>query len=192
MDVTALKSTRLETSTLSRVWEMWKNNSRSFAIMTAFRGEYTHEENVRRNLALAADLRAAGFGYFWLDGFFIENRGKANEKSVSEDCLFISSSTGDSEKLKETVLRLLRENEQEAALIKPEGSNGEVFSLNKTGALSSIGTNLLPNQIAENYSKLRGGEGTFVFAEALVARSNMDIQAQLKKYPNVAKILSNK
>jgi hypothetical protein len=184
-----LKQTRLVASTLSRVWEMWKNEDRSFAILTAFRGEYDLEENIRRNLALAADVRAKGYGYHWLDGYFIENKGTPEEKKVEEDSLFVSAPKGKSENLKKDVMALLAEYKQEMAVFKPEKSNGEVFLLSRSGEMISIGKSLLPNQIAENYSELRNGKGTFVFAAALVRRTNLEIQALLKNYPTISKVI---
>lgn len=191
MDVKTLKATRLETSTLSRVWEMWKDDQRSFAMLTAFRGDLSQEENVRRNLALGADTRGLGYGYFWLDGFYIENKGTPEERHVEEDSLFVSAPKGHSANFKEDILKLLTKYNQEAALFKPEGGKGEVFLLKTDGSMFRIGKNLLPNQIAENYSRLRGSEGTFVFANALVRRSNLGIQAQLLElnFPAIAKVL---
>lgn len=190
--LTLLKQTRLIASTLSRVWTMWEDPNRSFVIMTAFRGSNSLKQNIRDNLALAAKLRAAGFGYFWLEGFFIENEGLPNEQRVSEDSIFVSADAEEKEHFKKTIMELLNEYEQESALYKPAGSK-EVFLLKPTGELQSIGTDLKPNQIAKNYSKLKGTDKTFVFAQALVNRSNLGIMSALKeaalKYPTLTKLL---
>lgn len=187
------KATRLEASSLSRVWQMWNDNERSFAILTAFRGDFKEPENIRRNLALGIDIRALGYGYFWLDGFYIENKGKEDERKVEEDSLFVSSSKGEAAKLKKDLMRLLKQYNQEAAVFKPEGSNGEIFLLKADGELISIGKNLLPNQVAQNYSRLRGGKGTFIFASASIRRTNLGVQLQLlelrSQYPAVAAAL---
>lgn len=194
-NVKKLKDTRLteiSASTLSRVWEMWQNPNRSFAIITAFRGEVpSYEENVRRNLALAASIKSAGYGYIWMEGFFVENKGKPEERHVSEDSLFVSTAeNANTEKFKKLLMGWIKEYNQDAALFKPSGGQ-KIYLLTKEGEMIFIGSNFKPNQIAENYSKLKGGEEpkTFVFSSAGYSRTNFGIQLAQLQYPNISKFI---
>lgn len=60
----------LNESSLSRVWQHVKS-AKPICILTAFCGEHELQKNIQRNKALAADIRAAGYGYFFVDGYWI-------------------------------------------------------------------------------------------------------------------------
>lgn len=77
-------------SSLSRILSH-VNNERDFAILTAYRGIYSHNENKIRNSVLAADIKKLGYGFFHLDGFYIENMNTSDERHVKEDSLFVIS-----------------------------------------------------------------------------------------------------
>lgn len=52
--------TQVQEASLSRIWQHAKSD-RPIALLTAFRGEYDREENVRRNRQLAATIRKLGY-----------------------------------------------------------------------------------------------------------------------------------
>ena len=105
-----------ETS-LSRVWQHVKG-PRPFALVTAFRGEFTREDNIKRNKKLAADIRNLGYGFFFLDGFWIENQGTPEERKVSEDSLFVVGPQGSDREFIKNMVKLAKENNQDGVLVK--------------------------------------------------------------------------
>lgn len=150
--------TQLLEHSLSRVWQHNQDPDKVFAILSAFRGEYEYEENVRRNKALAADVRAMGYGFFYLDGHWIENEGTEKERLVNEDSLFVV--TTKAQGFAKNILKLVRQYDQEAAVVKDNEGTKLVFS---DGSTDSLG-DLHPGKIGTVYSKLRGKpDQTFIF-----------------------------
>lgn len=162
--VETLKYLSLTESSLSRVWQHAENREQSFAILTAFRAEFDLEDNVRRNLSLAAQLRTLGYGYFYLDGFSVENQGKENEIRVREDSIFAVGPTGKDKykKFEADIANLSKKYEQDWFLMKPVGDN-KAYGHTSKGVVA-LGQ-FKPNEIAVAYSQLRGGQ-TFVFEGA--------------------------
>lgn len=152
-----------EVKKLSRVWQHI-NSDRPICLMTAFRGQYTYEENVSRNKSLAADVRNLGYGFFYVDGFWIENQGTSNEQHVSEDTLFITGDLDlDDYKFQSDMVSLGKKYDQEAVLVKTKTggirvitvSTGEEFKLSK----------LSLDKMGDIYTKLRSNKkaNTFIF-----------------------------
>lgn len=151
-----------ETS-LTRVWQHVQG-TRPFAIITAFRGEYSREDNVKRNKALAADVRNLGYGFFFLDGYWIENQGTPDERKVSEDSLFVVGPEGSDVQFLKNMVTLGKANNQDGVLIKSkEGINVH----DKSGDVLFALNNLEPGRAGEMYSKLRNNKqsNTFIFTE---------------------------
>ena len=150
--------TQLLEHSLSRVWQHNQDPDKVFAILTAFRGEFDYAENVGRNKALAADVRALGYGFFYLDGKWIENEGTEDEREVKEDSLFVA--TKNKQGFAKNILKLVRQYDQEAAVIKDDTSSKLLF---QDGSTDSLGE-LQPGKIGTIYSKLRGKpDQTFIF-----------------------------
>jgi hypothetical protein len=150
---------KLDEMKLGRVLQHAEGN-KPFAIFTAFRSEKSREENVRNNKEVAYILRAKGYGYFYLDGFWIENKDTPEEVHVSEDSIFVIGDPDKEQELINLVVALGREYNQDAVLIKT--SEG-VHLYNKAGTkIANLGE-FKPNKIGDNYSKLRGRDETFVF-----------------------------
>ena len=149
-------------STLSRVWQHSQNDETVFAILTAFRGEYTREDNLKRNASLAADVRGMGYGFFYLDGYWIENQGTDDEKHVSEDSLFVIGKATDTNFAK-NIHELGNKYDQEAVVVKDESGVELIF---KDGSKVDIGS-IKPGQLGDIYSKIRkrGKNATFIFKE---------------------------
>lgn len=145
-------------ASLSRVWQHNQDPNKTFAILTAFRGEYEYQENVQRNKALAADVRAMGYGFFYLDGHWIENPDTANQRLVKEDSLFVV--TTNTQGFAKNILKLLKRYDQEAAVVK---HNLEAKLIFNDGTTNSLGK-LHPGKMGTVYSKLRGKpDQTFIF-----------------------------
>lgn len=157
-----MKTLLNEVKKLSRVWQHI-NSDRPICLMTAFRGQYTYEENVNRNKSLAADVRNLGYGFFYVDGFWIENQGTSTEQHVSEDTLFITGDLDlDDYKFQYDMVSLGKKYDQEAVLVKTNTgirvitvSTGEEFKLSK----------LSLDKMGDIYTKLRSNKkaNTFIF-----------------------------
>ncbi len=148
-------------ASLSRVWQLTQSD-RPFALITAFRGEHTKKENLARNRELSAAIRQLGHGYFFVDGFWVENAGTPQEKHVSEDSLFVIGDVGNEQQFTKDLVKLGAHFNQDGVLIK---TSAGVHIYDKSGAKSeSIGT-LTPGKMAKAYTRLRHARPntTFVF-----------------------------
>ena len=74
---------------------------RNIGVVTAFRGRYPLPENRKRNAQLMADIRAAGFGYYKMQGHYIEGYKTPKQNDVHEEVFFVIGDKGnDNGKLK--------------------------------------------------------------------------------------------
>ena len=154
--------TIINESSLSRVWQHFNDPDKNVALLTAFRGNNTYEENVARNRALAAKIRGAGYGFFYVDGFWVENEGTPQEQKVKEDSLFVIAPSKD-KNFADKIHELGNEYQQDAVLVKDSTGikliygDGQEIKLGKlnAGALGSM------------YTKLRNNKktNTFIFTE---------------------------
>lgn len=165
-DDPSLADQLLEANSLSRVWQMANDPERAFAVLTAFRSGKVREENLSRNAQLVSDIRAAGYGFWVLDGAWVENEGTPEEKHVSEDSLFVSipSMPKYLQTFEETILRLAAKYGQEAVLLKLPG--GEVEAVTVSSGKRDLIGKFAANKIGWAYSKIRGRNQTFVFESA--------------------------
>lgn len=155
-------------ATLSRVLSHVKGD-KPVVIMTAFRGGNTYKENVKRNKALAQTFRKAGYGYFFVDGHWVEKDGN-NENDTSEDSVFIIGNANDSGQLKKLAIELMKKYNQDAIIFKPEKET-TITLLFQDGKSESLGKTT-PDKVAQAYTKLRGRGGrTFVFESAYEEKS---------------------
>lgn len=140
-------------SSLSRVWQHTQEEGNPFGMMTAFRGEYSYDQNVIRNLKLKNDIRDLKYGFFYVDGYYIENEGTPNEKRVSEDSFFIVGSKSDNDgKLRGNMIMLAKKYNQETVLVKDiAGINLWTADGEKVLSLPAF----KPNEVGEIYTQLR-------------------------------------
>ena len=152
---------QLNEAFLPRVWQHAESD-RPIALLTAFRGEYDREENVQRNKALAAIIRKLGYGFFFVDGYWIENQGTDNEEHVSEDSLFVIAPEGTDEKFRQQIIELGGKYNQDGVLVKDK-DGAKVYD-KSGGVMFDVGT-LSPGKAGEVYTKLRNNKksNTFVF-----------------------------
>lgn len=69
-----------ESQSLSR---LWKHSKKGFITMSAFRGNFTLEENMKRHKKLKSDLKKYGLGFWEVDGVYKYDDGtEENELSV--------------------------------------------------------------------------------------------------------------
>jgi hypothetical protein len=127
----------LTESSLSRVWQHVKSN-RPFAIITAFRESDSYEMNIQKNRALAASLRINGYGYFFLEGHFLEVNPKTGKQiKVKEESIFVAGGNKDStpegnKKMKNALAEGAMEYEQDSFIMKDSISKS-VILYNKQG-----------------------------------------------------------
>jgi hypothetical protein len=151
---------QISEASLSRVWQHTQSD-KPIGLITAFRGEYDREENMSRNRELAAKLRQAGYGYFFVDGYWIENEGTENEMHVAEDSIFVIGPAGSDQQFVQRLTKLSNEYNQDGVLIKTQAGAKVYF---KDGSTQDLGK-LVPGKMGSAYTKLRksNSNATFVF-----------------------------
>jgi hypothetical protein len=138
---------------LARVWQH-VNGPAPIGIISAYKNPDLTPLNVNVSRArnLAADVRAAGYGYFWVEGHWISDDTGIEYEEVP---VFIVGKKGEDEKLKDLLIRLMKKYEQEAVLFSP-GGQAKGFLIFPAGNMTPIGS-LSIDGVARNWSELRSG-----------------------------------
>lgn len=150
-----MRSVELIESGLSRIHKAIKKHD--YGIITAYRyapecgtGEpYTYDQNQKRNSHLLAKLRARGYGVTAIKGSYIENYDSTNAREVGENSFFVVD-IQDSGSLRDDLLKLGEEFEQDSIIF---GSAGETGSL--------IGTNNCPTGYPGYHNEVPQGGAVF-------------------------------
>jgi len=149
---------------LSRIWYHMQNTE--FAIMSAYRGEYTEKENIQRTIDMHHDIRNLDLGAIQMFGYWYENKGTEQEHLSEERSWFIPNpQSNDEHKFKDDMIFLGNKYDQEAIIL---GDKKYVFLLDcKTKEYDTIGhTNTLKTKdVGEIYSKIKGKNFTFSLSE---------------------------
>jgi hypothetical protein len=165
-------------ASLSRVWQH-VNSDRPIALLTAFRNEYTRKENLARNRTLATDIRKAGYGYFFVDGYWIENQGTPQEVHVAEDSIFVVGDEHDQEGFLRRIVQFGKQYNQDAVLVK-NSQGAKLYS--QTGEqILDVGT-LKPGKVADIYTRLRTGKQ----ADSFVFEAERDDLGWLKRLAGIS------
>ena len=166
-------------ASLGRIYQHLKSG-RQFAIMNAFRSERPKEENVDLNNALAMDVKNKGYGYFFLEGHWIENKKKPTRKWVEEDALFIIAPAKDNG-FKKNIENWLKEYDQESAVIKDQ--SGVVYLMDDNGKKETNFDKFHPNQVADIYSRMKrkNRDATFVLESLRRGKNFFDKLKELHK-----------
>jgi len=69
-------------SSLSRIWQHIEEPDRSFGVMSAFRGEFSWNENEERHAELKHVVREMGYGYIEMNGGYSGTDGFVLELSL--------------------------------------------------------------------------------------------------------------
>lgn len=168
----------LNEASLSRVWQHAESD-RPIALLTAFRGEYDREQNIRRNKELAATIRKLGYGYFFVDGYWIENEGTPEEVHVAEDSIFVIAPEGSDEKFRSQMQELGNKYNQDGVLVKDK-DGAKIY--NKDGSSFDIGV-LKPGKAAQIYTRLRNNKK----ADSFVFESERDDLGWLQRLAGIKK-----
>ena len=150
-------------ASLSRVWKHFNDKDTTIILLTGFRGDLEYKKNTERNKAIAGNLKNAGFGYFYVDGFWIENQGTEDEIKVSEDSIFaLTTDLNKSNELVELGHKLGNNYNQDAIFVK---TPKETYLYFKDGSKEKSSGGLKPGKLGDFYTQLRTNKksNTFVF-----------------------------
>lgn len=159
---------------LSRVLKHTKNKKIPLGIMSASRKENDSKTNKVQNIQLIEEIKKAGYGFFKVEGSFIEDEGKPTEKKVKEDSVFIIGNETDDGKLEKLIVKLLKRFKQESAVFKPIGSD-IMFLLDQDKKLFKLGP-FRTNIVSDFMSKIKGSKDTFVFESVKTPRNSIEIK----------------
>lgn len=162
------KVVRLDEASLGRVLQhiQGKKNVKNWGMLTAYRYVNTPNENKKLNRQLEADLRTKGYGFFKVEGHWVECQDgnlsyqdcpKNLLKDAIEESLFVPNISA------KEIHKLGKKYGQDAVIFGGEQTKGNATLIFKDGKVENIGK-FSPDKIQQAYSKLKGGK-TFVFKQ---------------------------
>lgn len=162
---------------------------RHFAILTAYRGNKSKQENIKRNRELRGELNKDKMGPIPLIGHWQEcddpdmdyqDCPKNQLTDVVERSYFVTQPDGMTTKqFKDTIQKHLKKFDQDGAVIK---TSDKVDILGKDGSTFSIGSNVSLNKISQGYSQhVKKANVPFVFEGIEVAGSIYGKQVMLNE-----------
>ena len=145
---------------LGRVYQHFKSQNNLFAIISAFRDEYSPDDNIQRSKYLAQKIKEK-YGYFFLEGFWKETNEKGESVPVKEYSIFTITNRKNKNIFINDILNWGVEFDQEAVLIKQDDGIFlyDPHSKNKIMEFSTIKF----NELGDMYSKLKNKNQTFIF-----------------------------
>jgi hypothetical protein len=161
----------LDEESMGRIYQHVVSNpkTKSWAVITASRGENTPAENARKNKQLEDDLRKMGLGFVHADGMWRECKNRSIEYKDCPEELRVPSP----EKVlfipnipKDKAVALGKKYEQDSVLFADEKTKekGEANYIDsKSGEEFNIGK-FTPGKIAQGYTKMKGGK-VFTFLQ---------------------------
>jgi len=152
----------LTEASLSRLRQHWLDSG--FAIVSVFRGEKSHRENMAMHKRLKSAVRSDGYGFIPLTGYWFETHAETGEQSRQEEISLLVPAMGDVDELRRDALdwgRLSSPPQESIILAEPGGpvrfldpvTGKEQFKLSK----------FRPGAVGDIYSKLNKRPGTFMF-----------------------------
>ena len=152
-------------ASLGRVYQhITRDASKSFAILTAFRGGNSKQQNLQRNKKLQSDVRSLGLGFFKVKGYWVECQDPDLEYAqcpddmkipVVEESLFVPNIS------REQAVKLGKKYEQDAVIYSGEETDNNVELVSKTGtSIMKLGK-FSPSKIAQAYTRIKGSSFTF-------------------------------
>ncbi len=161
---------------------------RNIGIITAYRGRYPTSENKRRNSVLQADIRAAGFGFYRVEGHYIEGYGSDVSKDVKEQCFLVIGDKGnDDGKLKGLMKKwgakynqdsiFYKSFDEKAVLIgtQSKDEDGNPVEFPGLGKEVSVGV-YKPMKMGQFYSRMKGKP--FVFESYGIPKTWIEMYAE--------------
>lgn len=172
---------------LSLVWQDFALPEQPVAIISASGGENDDKENTRLNRELAASVRQAGYGFVWVVGMWIENKGEPTGQPVADVSLIVrgprcpaGAATQQEEvnaKMRSVFTAQAKKHNQNAFVFKPAVASADdlqILFVDREGLVVDHGTDLRIDEIATNYGRLRSGGNagrTFGFGAAYYPQS---------------------
>ena len=104
-------------SSLSRVWKHFEDKDTTIVILTSFRDEFGYKDNIATNKKFASEIKKAGFGYFYVNGYFPENEGTEDEVNVKEDSIFCIAKGAEGKKLIALCHKLANSRNQDSIIV---------------------------------------------------------------------------
>ena len=156
---------------MGRIYQHVVSNpkTKSWAVITASRGENTPAENARKNKDLENDLRKMGLGFVHADGMWRECKNRNIEYKDCPEELRVPSP----EKVlfipnipKDKAVALGKKYEQDSVLFADEETKAKgeaTFIDSKSGEAFNIGK-FTPGKIAQGYTKMKGDK-VFTFLQ---------------------------
>jgi len=159
----------LHEGSLYRVLSRFESG-RTFAILTAYRNEYSASENKRRNRELKSILNKNGMGVQELIGYWQEctidvpySECPKDKLVETEERSFFITKQDDMEEdeFRKFIVDRLREYNQDGAVF---GEKGNVEILEKDGSSFQIGSNISIGKMSQAYSRhIKNMDVPFVF-----------------------------
>ena len=148
---------------MSRVLKHFTQQEYPVGIITAFRGDLDRKNNVARNKSIASFLRGKKYGFVFVDGAWIENQGKKDEKSVSEDSIFVIAPKGTSFSEFSSDLQSQAKKYDQDAYLAHDHKNKIIQIINKSGVVVDKFSKFKIGNVATAFSKFRknGNNGNF-------------------------------
>lgn len=182
--------TMIHEASIKRVESHIKRDaSKSFGIITSFRGGKTKKENLANNKKLGNMIRSLNLGFFKLDGHWNECTDSSidykdcsdeNKEVQREPSYFIPNIS------REQIVKLAKKFEQDSVVYSGEDTRG-IELISKSGqTLDKLGK-FTPNKVAQAFSKVKGK--SFVFEGFQLKldgmMSNMAFEGLVKKYKSL-------
>lgn len=139
---------------------------KGFFIISAFRGNYSWERNMKRHRELQKDVREAGLGFVELWGAWIEGKGTPEEETVKELSLFVPyKPTFTDEEFFDVAVDQMFRYDQDAIVYR--GPDDDVIRIldDDQDEIYTLGS-FQPDKIADIYSEIKKGSHmgrTFIF-----------------------------
>lgn len=180
--VTTFKQQQIHESSLSRIWQ--HSHESNMGIITAHRGEFDEKQNEKRNRELISAIRANGFGFIPVTGFYVENPGQDDEQKVRENSFVVISSPDDSGKLRTFLIKMGIKFNQDSVFYKDASKEKAVLIGTAEGRWPGLNNTIevgkfVAQKIGTYYTKMRGHK-TFVF-ESVELPENLMTRAYREK-----------
>ena len=146
-------------------------------MITAYRGQYSIQQNQKRNSQLMSDIRSAGFGYVPVTGYYVENPGTPEEQKVVENSFLVISSANDAGRLKFFLHKSGVKYDQDSVLYKDASESEAILIGTAPGRWPGLNVEVKigkwkPNSIGAYYTKMKGHR-TFTFESVQVPEGLM-------------------
>ena len=149
---------KISVNETSMVGMLTKHSDAGYVVISAFRGEYSFEENLKRSKQLKDEINKSGYAHIPVWGGYIENEGSPDEREVKERSFVImnyrkatSTPLPGSDELSEFGRMLCEKYDQETYLYKPQGKDKTAFYIDSTGNVDMKFSATSPTKAADVY-----------------------------------------